>query len=96
MAARDPRQDSDTAHCIRNCFSTHRVCLETLHYCLTQKRTHFQGRHIALLEMCAEACELAAKAMIADIQFHRQSCVLAFELSLACAEECEKYVEDQE
>jgi hypothetical protein len=87
-------QDSETAHCIKNCLSSHRVCLETLHYCLSQKSTHFQGRHIAIMEMCAEACELAAKMMIADIQFHRQSCVVAFELCTACAEECEKYEVD--
>jgi hypothetical protein len=91
---REPMQDSDTAHCIKSCLSNKRICLETLHYCLTQKMTHFQGRHIALLGMCADACELAAKMMIADIQFHRQSCVVAFELCLACAEECEKYMED--
>ena|SRR5437868_6944505 len=96
MSTREPLQDSDTAHCIKNCFTCHRVCLETLHYCLSQKNTHFQGRHIAVLQLCAEASELSAKMMIADIPFHRQSCVLSFELSNACAEECERYEDDAE
>lgn len=95
MAVREPIQDSDTARAINVCLSNHRVCLETMHHCLSQKMTHFQGRHVAMLGMCAEACELAAKMMIADIQYHRQSCVLAFELSLACVVECEKYGEDE-
>lgn len=94
MVNREPMQDSDITRAIKNCFLTQRVCLETLHHCLTQKSTHFQGRHLAVLQMCADSCELAAKMMLADIQFHRQSCVLAFELCEACAELCERYVDD--
>ncbi len=94
MANHEPLQDSDVTRCIKNCFSCHRVCLETLHYCLSQRDTHFQGKHIALLQMCAEACELSAKMMISGVPFHRQACVLSFELCEACAEACERYEED--
>jgi hypothetical protein len=94
MVNREPLQDSDLAHCIKNCFSCHRVCLETLHHCLSEKDTHFQGKHIALLQMCAEACELSAKMMVSGIQFHRQACVLSFELCEATAEACERYEAD--
>lgn len=96
MVTREPLQDSDVTRCIKNCFSCYRVCLETLHHCLSEKDTHFQGRHLAIMQMCADACELAAKMMIADIQFHRQSCVVAFELCEACAEACERYESDME
>lgn len=96
MQNREPFQDSDMAHCIKNCLSCHRVCLETLHFCLSQKSTHFQGRHVALLQMCAETCELSARMMIADLSFHHQSCALCFEICEACAEECEHYEESPE
>ena len=96
MVNREPLQDSVVTRCIKNCFSCHRVCLETLHHCFSQKDTHFQGRHLAIMQMCAEACELAAKMMIADIQFHRQSCVVAFELCEACAEVCGRYENNAE
>lgn len=94
MANREPLQDSDTARCIKNCFSCHRVCLETIHHLLAQKDTHFQGRHIAILQACADACELSAKIMVAEIPFHRQAAVVSFELCEACAEECERYEDD--
>lgn len=96
MPTREPMQDSDMVHCIKNCLSCHRVCLETLHHCLTQKSTHFQGSHVALLQMCAATCELSARMMIADLEFHHQSCALCFEICEACAEECERYIEDAE
>ena len=89
-------QDSDMSHCIKNCTQCHKVCLETLHYCLSQKRTHFQGKHIELLQMCADACDLSLKMMIADMDQHHQSCQLCFELCFACAEECAKFTEDAE
>lgn len=96
MAPKDPMQDSDTAHCIKNCFSCHRVCLETLHHCLSQKATHFQGKHIELLEMCAATCELSARMMIADLELYHQSCELCFEICAASADECERFTEDPE
>ncbi|WP_413290909.1 four-helix bundle copper-binding protein [Bdellovibrio sp. HCB337] len=96
MATRDPMQDSDLAHCIKNCFACHRVCLETLHHCLSQKSTHFQGKNLELLQMCAESCLLSARMMVADLEFHHQSCELCFEVCLACADECERFTEDPE
>lgn len=95
MAARDPMQDSDMSYCINMCATCYKECLETLHHCLGQKRTHFQGKHLELLQICAESCDLALKMMVADMEFHRQSCELCFEVCFACAEECEKISEDE-
>ncbi|KYG68667.1 hypothetical protein AZI87_05380 [Bdellovibrio bacteriovorus] len=88
-------QDSDTAKCINNCLASVRVCTETLHYCLQQKGTAFSGKHIALLQFCADACSISAKLMIADSEFHHQACELSFELCDACAIECERYEDDE-
>lgn len=92
----NPMVDSDMARCIRNCFTAHRACLETLHHMLSQKSTRFQGKEIALLQLCADTCELSAKMMIADVSFHHQSCELCFQICDACAVECESYPEDRE
>jgi len=94
MVTREPIQDSDVTRGIKSCLACHRVCLETLQHCLSQRDTHFLGRHIALLQMCAETCELSAKMMISEIPFHRQACVLSFELCEATAEACERYETD--
>jgi ferredoxin len=63
---------------------------------LSQKSTHFLGREIAMLQLCADTSDLSAKMMIAEMPFHNQSCELCFEICDACAVECEKYPEDPE
>lgn len=87
-------QDSDTTKCIKACMSCSKACLEALHYCLSQKVSASQGRHIAILQMCADACQLSSKMMILDLEFHNQSCELAFELATACAELCDRYQDE--
>ena len=96
MATRDPMQDTDMSHAIKNCTHCHNVCLETLHYCLNQKKNQFTGKHIELLQMCADACDLALKMMIADMESHHQSCQLCLELCTACDDACEAFPNDAE
>ncbi len=85
-------RDSDMEKCIKNCLSCARVCLETLHHCLSKKG--FNGTHIQILQACVDTCQLSAKMMIADLRFHHQSCELCFEVCSACATECERFGED--
>ena len=88
-------QDSDVTKCIKACLNTTRSCLETFHYCLEEKGTAFSGKHLQLLQLCADACSLSAKLLIAESEFHHQSCELAFEMCLATAVECERYEYDE-
>jgi hypothetical protein len=37
----------DMQECIRNCMDCHRVCLETIAYCLQQGGKHAEANHIA-------------------------------------------------
>ncbi|WP_374029344.1 four-helix bundle copper-binding protein [Bdellovibrio bacteriovorus] len=87
-------QDSDTAKCINSCLSCARICIETLHYCLDQKGTAYSGKLLALLQFCSDACNLSAKLMIAESEFHHQACELSFQLCDTCAVECARYEGD--
>lgn len=87
-------QDSETAKCVKACMSCSKACWEALHFCLNQKVSGVQGRHIAILQMCAEVCQLSSKMMLLDLEFHNQSCGLAFELATTCADLCEKYQDE--
>jgi len=90
----NPSQDSDTAKCIKACFTCSRTCLETLQYCLHQKISKFTGKQLAILQFCADSCQTSAGLMMAEISIHHQSCELTFELCARCAEECERYQDD--
>lgn len=88
-------QDSDLAKAINNCIACSRSCLETFHYCVTQKGTAFSGELLSLLQYCSDACQLSAELMIGDSEFHHQSCELCFELCKSTAVECERYSDDR-
>ncbi|WP_415064317.1 four-helix bundle copper-binding protein [Bdellovibrio sp.] len=88
-------QDSDITKAINNCLNCARSCTETFHYCLEQKGTAFSGKHLSLLQICVESCQLSARLLIAGSEFHHQACELSFEICEACATECERYEEDE-
>ncbi|MGZ3770896.1 MAG: four-helix bundle copper-binding protein [Bdellovibrio sp.] len=88
-------QDSDTTRCINLCIECTRHCLETFQYCVEQKGTAFSGKHLSLLQSCAESCQINSHLLIADSEFQNQSCELTFEICRACAIECERYPEDE-
>ncbi|MGZ3772512.1 MAG: four-helix bundle copper-binding protein [Pseudobdellovibrionaceae bacterium] len=89
-----PIQDSDIARCINNCIACARTCLETFQYCVEQKGTAFSGKHLSLLQYCADVCQFSVKLLIGDSQFAIQSCDLTLEICQACVAECERYDED--
>jgi len=86
-------QDSDMTKCIHHCLNTYKTCLETLHYSLSHSQSSSSDL-ISILQLCSDACNLSARAMIADSEFHQQSCELCFELCQKCAEECERFPND--
>jgi hypothetical protein len=86
--ASNPLQDSDTTKCIKACMSCSKACLEAIHYLLQQG---VSGKQIAMLQMCAETCQLSSKMMLSDLEFHHQACELSFEMSTACAAICASY-----
>lgn len=88
-------QDSDVTKCIKACLRTSHLCLEAFHYCLEEKGTAFSGKHLAILQFCADACQLSAKLLIGESSFHHQACELSYELCQACATECERYEYDE-
>lgn len=90
----NPSQDSETAKAIKANFSCARTCLETLQYCLNQKSMKFTGQHLAVMQFCADSCQLSARMMMANNSIHHQSCELSYELCNLCADECERHQDD--
>ncbi|XGC80586.1 four-helix bundle copper-binding protein [Bdellovibrio bacteriovorus] len=61
---------------------------------MEQKGTAFSGKHLSLLQFCADSCHLSAKLLMADVNHFHQACELTFELCSSTAAECERYEGD--
>ncbi len=80
--------------CILNCTDCHRVCSETVTYCLQQGGAHAEAAHIRLLLDCAEICQTSADFMIRGSELHRQSCAVCAEICERCAQDSERFGDD--
>ena len=86
---------SDMQACISNCLECHRVCLETVAYCLEKGGRHAEARHIVLLLDCAQICATSADSMIRGSDRHRLTCGICAEVCEACAADCESMAHDR-
>jgi hypothetical protein len=82
--------------CIRDCLDCHRVCLETVTYCLQQGGRHTEAAHIRLLLDCAEICQTSANFMIRGSDLHGRTCAVCAEVCRRCAEACEGFGDDRQ
>ncbi|HSH79114.1 MAG TPA: four-helix bundle copper-binding protein [Herpetosiphonaceae bacterium] len=80
--------------CIQNCTDCHRICLETVAYCLRMGGKHAEAAHIRLLLDCAEICQTSANFMIRGSDFHGRTCGVCAEVCEACAQDCEQMGDD--
>ena len=88
--------DSDQMrHCIELCQECHRVCLETIPYCLSKGGQHARPEHIRLMMDCVEICQTSANFMIRGSELHVQTCAACAEVCEKCAEDCEHMRDDQ-
>lgn len=92
--ATNPLQDSDTAKAINFCFTTYRVCLETLNHVQEQGLKYSQTELATLLQLCADTCDLHARMQMADVEVASQGAELCFEICTQTAELCERFPEE--
>ena len=80
--------DHEMEVCIENCTECHRICLETMEYCLGMGGKHADAEHIALLADCAQICQTSADFMIRDSRLHQQICAACAAVCRRCADDC--------
>jgi hypothetical protein len=81
--------DPEMQKCIDACLSCSAICTETITHCLRMGGLHAEPGHIALLQLCAATCDLAAKSMQLNSPYHRAFCRLCADICGDCANECE-------
>src|SRR5215510_2369194 len=67
----------------------HRICLETITYCLFKGGKYANENLIRLLQDCAEICQITANFMIRNSDILPAICSACAEICLKCAEVCE-------
>jgi len=85
-----PRHDSRMQECINECTNCHRVCLETLTYCLNKGGRLSEAHHLRLLTDCAEICQISANFMLRNSELHVYTCGACAEICERCARSCEE------
>jgi hypothetical protein len=80
--------------CIQNCLDCHRICLETIAYCLQQGGKHAEAAHIRLLQDCAQICATSADFMIRGSDLHTLTCAACAQICARCATACEQMGND--
>jgi hypothetical protein len=86
---------AQTARCIELCVRCHRVCLETMTYCLEQGGHHADPSHIGLLMDGAEICQGSPDLMIRGSEFRERACAACTAVCERCAEDCERFGDDE-
>ena len=81
--------------CLDDCLECHQVCLETVMYCLSMGGMHANDAHIRMMLDCAEICQVSANTMMRGSQFSERLCGVCAEICLSCAEDCEKFGNDE-
>jgi hypothetical protein len=79
---------------IRECTDCHRICTETITYCLQQGGPHAEAAHIRLLLDCAEICQTSANFMLRGSDLHGRTCGVCAEVCARCAQDCERFSDD--
>lgn len=75
--------------CIEECLTCFSKCTETLQHCLTLGGSHAEKDHITLLQLCADTCQLSARAMLLGSKLHGTTCATCALICDACADDCE-------
>ncbi len=80
--------------CIRACQDCHGACTEMIIHCLQRGGEQAEAGHIALLQDCANVCELSEDVMLRSSKFMNRICTLCADVCDDCADSCERFDDD--
>jgi len=87
--------NAELRDCIEQCDICHRVCMETLSYCLGLGGEHAEREHIRLLADCAELCQTNENFMLRGSELHTRISRVCEAVCILCAENCERFADDE-
>lgn len=81
--------------CMSACMECHKICLETMTYCMSKGGKHVDMGIIGILRNCSEICMTCINMMIRGYDFAIHNCMLCAEMCDSCAKTCEKISDDK-
>jgi hypothetical protein len=88
--------DAKKKECIDTCLHCAQTCNQMMNYCLKMGDEFAGQEHIAILSVCADLCNLTAKALSLDSEFENTMCELTIEVCERCAADCRELSESDE
>lgn len=85
---------AEMRECIENCMDCSEICEQLIQHCLGKGGIHAEARHIRILQDCVDICAVTAKFMIRESNLHHLTCQLCAEACLSCAQDCDRYSDD--
>lgn len=89
-----PATTQQIEECIENCVDCHRICVETINYCLRMGGAHAGADHVGLLTDCAQICQTAGDFLIRGSALHPQTCGVCADACNQCAASCDRFGAD--
>ncbi len=87
---------AEMEQCIQNCTDCHKVCEQTLAYCLQMGGRHVEAPHLKNLLDCAQTCAASADFMLRGSELHPKLCGVCAEACDRCAQSCEQFGDDSQ
>jgi hypothetical protein len=86
--------DVDMRQAAGDSLAAHRICLETLNYCMQSGGNHAAPKLLRLLTDCAEICSATANFILRDSEAIGHLCEVCAEIAADCARACLEFGDD--
>jgi hypothetical protein len=90
------QEQNSSSDCLEHCRSCAESCLSILGHCLEKGGVHTDKKHIVLLQICADLCNVSARAMLLGSDHSSDICQTCAIICDACADSCQKLGEDED
>lgn len=80
--------------CMNACMECHKICLETMTYCMSKGGRYMDMGMMSILRDCSEICMMCMNMMIGGSEFMERTCMLCAEMCDRCAAACETISDD--
>jgi hypothetical protein len=80
--------------CINASMECHKICLETMTYCISKGGRYMDMGIMSMMRDCSEICMMCMNMMMGGSEFMGRTCTLCAEMCDSCAAACETISDD--
>lgn len=80
--------------CMNACTDCHKMCLETMTYCMSKGGRYMDMSMMSMMRDCSEMCMMCMSMIMGGSEFMGRTCMLCAEMCDRCAMACEMMSDD--